>query len=156
MKRLVWVAMLWFGGLMLGGCESIATRIRERETAFGSWSAMTQERIRRGEIKVGDSFDMVYIALGAPDGMQTFTAEDGGVVTVWDYPKIRQRYVGEETVNYEDVSEFNIATGERTHYQIPNRQKTYRTAKEAGMQVIFRGGLVSSVRWGGQTPPAKR
>ena len=50
--------------LLMVGCESISSRINERSTAFNNWTPTTQERIRTGELKVGDNTDMVYIVLG--------------------------------------------------------------------------------------------
>ncbi|MCF3651128.1 hypothetical protein [Synoicihabitans lomoniglobus] len=147
------VSLLVAGGcLVLVGCESIATRMKQREEVTRTWPPLTQERIARGEIKVGDDFDMVSVALGAPDGQETFTAKDGGIVTIWNYPKITQRFERDEIVNYEDVSEFDVRTGQRIHYQVPNRQKVYVSGKEPGMQIIFRNGRVSSLRWGGEAP----
>ena len=155
MRRKTWVGVVLLTSVLsLTGCESVSTRIKEREAVYRGWSQPTQERIKRGEIKVGDGFDMVYVALGSPDEMETFTVKNGGVLTIWGYPKIKQRLAAEETVNYEDVSDYNIATGERVHYQVPNRQKVFRTEKSNGMQVIFRDGAVTSVRWGGSGPPA--
>ncbi|MDB4385687.1 hypothetical protein N9Z12_06540, partial [Opitutaceae bacterium] len=138
--------------LMLVGCESITTRIKERSAAFENWTPTTQERIRTGELKVGDNSDMVYIVLGSPDSTEDIPREDGSTLSIWNYPKLKQQFMSEETVGYEDHSEYNIATGERIHYQVPNRQKVYQNTKITGMQVILRNGLVTSVRWAGYAP----
>lgn len=138
--------------VLLSGCESIDTRIRERSSAFGSWSPPTQERIRRGELKIGDNLDMVYIALGEPDSLQVIPHDDGSTVSIWSYPDIKQRFMTNEIVGYEDHSEFDVATGQRIHYKVPNRQQVYKNTKEPGLQVIFRNGVITSVRGGGSTP----
>lgn len=143
--------VVWLS-LMLVGCESITTRIKERSSAFENWNSTTQERIRTGELKVGDNTDMVYIVLGSPDSTEVIPREDGSTLSIWNYPKLKQQFMTEETVGYEDHSEYNIATGERIHYQIPNRQKVYQNTKIRGMQVILRNGLVTSVRWAGDSP----
>ena len=140
--------------LLMVGCESISSRINERSTAFNNWTPTTQERIRTGELKVGDNTDMVYIVLGKPDPAEEILREDDSTLSIWNYPKLKQQFMAEETVGYEDHSDYDIATGQRVHYQIPNRQKVYQNTKVKGMQVILRNGLVTSVRWEGEPPPA--
>ena len=134
------------------GCESITTRIKERSAAFEDWSPTTQERIRTGELKVGDNTDMVYIVLGSPKNTEEIPREDGSTLSIWNYPELKQQFMTEETVGYEDHSEYDIATGQRIYYQVPNRQKVYQNTKVKGMQVILRNGLVTSVRWAGDPP----
>ncbi|MBT5903085.1 MAG: hypothetical protein HOH58_13355 [Opitutaceae bacterium] len=151
MKTPACVAILL--SLMLMGCESISSRIKERAAAFDNWAPATQERIRTGELKVGDNTDMVYMVLGNPDTAEDIPRADGSTLSIWSYPKLKQQFMAEETVGYEDHSEYDIATGQRIHYQIPNRQKVYQNTKVKGMQVILRNGLVTSVRWAGEPPP---
>ncbi len=139
--------------LMLVGCESISTRIKERSAVFENWAPATQQRIRTGELKVGDNTDMVYIVLGNPDSTEDIPREDGSTLSIWNYLKLKQQFMAEETVGYEDHSDCDIATGQRIHYKIPNRQKVYQNTKVGSMQVILRNGLVTSVRWSGEPPP---
>ena len=138
--------------LCFGGCESVDSRIKERSGAYTGWSAMTQERIKRGELKVGDNFDMTYIALGEPNGVEVISHDDGSTVSIWSYSEIKQQFAREEIVGYEDHSEFDLATGQRIHYKVPNRQKVYHNTRSTGIQVLFRNGVITSVR-GNPTPP---
>ncbi len=146
MKRVARVGLglvvLW----AMAGCETVGTRIKEREAVYREWNPVTQERVARGEIKPGDSFDMVYVALGKPGDMETFTANDGGIVTIWNYPKVSQRKVSEETVDYEEITEFDVRTGQQISYRIPVREAVYQREEKRGLQVIFRDGAVASVR----------
>lgn len=146
--------MLVAGLLIVGGCESTQSRLKEREATARGWTSVTQERLVRGEIKPGDDYDMVYVAIGKPGDIETFTVKDGGVLTIWSYPKIVQRKVSEETVDYEEITEFDVRTGQRLQYRIPVREAVYDTTKKQGLQVIFRDGLVTSVRWGSDGPPS--
>ena len=139
--------------LLMVGCETINSRIQKRTNVFNSWDVLTQERIRRGEIKEGDDFDRVYIALGSPDENQTIPVANGPPLTTWTYSELRQRTLTEETVGYTDHSDYDIKTGTRVHYKVPDRQKVSRMTKERGMMVIFKAGVVSSVQWGTRRPP---
>ena len=66
---------------------------------------------------------MAYIVLGEPDPAEEILREDGSTLSIWNYPKLKQQFMAEETVGYEDHSDYDIATGPRIHYQILNRQK---------------------------------
>ncbi|MEX2216170.1 MAG: hypothetical protein WD768_18810 [Phycisphaeraceae bacterium] len=82
LNRLV---ILSLGLALLSGCVTIDQRIKEHQALFTSFPADTQDRLRRGEIVVGDTKDMVYIALGRPD--RKFQRIDAGGVNqdVWSY-----------------------------------------------------------------------
>ena len=139
--------------LLLTGCESTNSRIQSRLASFNTWDAATQDRLRRGLIQDGDNYDMVYIALGSADEIATIPVSDGEPLTTWTYTRLSQRDLREETVGYRDESEFDIKTGTRVHYQVPERQKVSRPTKERGMTVIFRRGVISSVQWGSTPNP---
>jgi hypothetical protein len=54
--------------LALGsGCATPESRIQKNPDMFAAFPPEAQERVRRGEIRVGDTSDMVFIALGHPD-----------------------------------------------------------------------------------------
>ena len=96
---------------------------------------------------------MVFIALGTPNETATIPVANSEPLTTWTYTRLRQRELREETVGYRDESEFDIKTGTRVHYQVPDRQTVSRPTKERGMTVIFRHGVISSVQWGSTPKP---
>ena len=71
--------------LPLTGCSTIESRIAQRREVFDLLPPEAQQRLREGVIAVGDTRDMVYIALGAPDRIHTRTTEEGLVEEVWAY-----------------------------------------------------------------------
>ena len=75
------IACLWAAT----GCESVSGRIKERPQAYARLAPMEQQRVKRGEIKVGDSFDIVYLALGSPSEHESITLSDGSIRTIWSY-----------------------------------------------------------------------
>lgn len=70
--------------LLIAGCATPAHRIKQNPEIFAAFPPEIQEKVRNGEIEVGFSKDMVYIARGRPDReYQRQTAE--GVTDVWAY-----------------------------------------------------------------------
>lgn len=61
----------------LTGCEDIESRIKEKMDAFSQLSPEAQARIRNQNIALGDSADMVYIALGKPNATEKATGASG-------------------------------------------------------------------------------
>jgi hypothetical protein len=52
--------------LVAAGCSTPARRIRQNAELFASYPAEVQEKIGRGEVDVGYTRAMVYMALGRP------------------------------------------------------------------------------------------
>lgn len=73
------------------GCTSPAHRIKKNPEMFNSFPPAVQEKVQKGEVDVGFSADMVFIALGLPDRKyQRTTAE--GTKEVWAYVDYRYKY----------------------------------------------------------------
>ena len=53
--------------LLLAGCSTFESRSKEKAAVFNSLDTSTQERLKKGEIALGDTAEMVYLALGNPD-----------------------------------------------------------------------------------------
>ncbi len=73
------------GFVLLAGCQSAhltAARIQEKSALFAALPADKQQKLRDGIVEVGDTADMVYIALGQPNRAE-ITAD--GTVGVWTY-----------------------------------------------------------------------
>ena len=66
------------------GCTTPETRIRQNPELFASLPSEQQEMIRRGQVAVGFSAEMVRLALGEPDRFSTRTDQDGAS-EVWHY-----------------------------------------------------------------------
>ncbi len=67
MKKLIHLPLLLGAVLLLGACSTISTRINEKAPLFYSLDPNTRAKIAHGDIDLGFTPDMVYIALGAPD-----------------------------------------------------------------------------------------
>ncbi|MEY4939796.1 MAG: hypothetical protein RIQ93_1531 [Verrucomicrobiota bacterium] len=89
-SRLLPAVML---ALAFPGCNTFKSRAREKSATFDALPNEAQQRLRRGEIDIGDTHDMVYIALGQPDERRETITSDGGQET-WIYRTYWQQYEG--------------------------------------------------------------
>jgi hypothetical protein len=77
-----------FAALLLGCASTPDSRIAESQELFDTYSAEVQARLRAGTVAVGDTEDMVYMALGDPDET-SLAVEDDGETRMWGYTKSR-------------------------------------------------------------------
>lgn len=66
------------------GCSSPAARIRRDPEFFAQLLPAQQEMIRRGQVAVGFTAEMVRLALGEPDRTRVRTNADG-TSEIWSY-----------------------------------------------------------------------
>lgn len=70
--------------LAIAGCATPESRIKEKPEVFNSFPPDIQSKVRTGQVDIGYSKDMVYIALGKPDRVYTRTTAEG-TYEVWSY-----------------------------------------------------------------------
>ena len=71
--------------LALAGCATApADRIAQNRSAFDTWPAEVQAKVRAGQVAVGFTEEQVRMALGDPERVITRTTEKG-VSLVWAY-----------------------------------------------------------------------
>jgi hypothetical protein len=109
---------------------------------FESLSHRDQKRLERGRIQVGDTDDMVYIALGKPDEKRELQTPNGKR-TVWIYRSYWQEYAGSEWVGWHRA----VVPGPRGFiiYHEPVTADLYRTHAEEKIRVTFADGKVVAV-----------
>jgi hypothetical protein len=126
----------------LTGCDTFASRARERSATYEQLDPGTQQRLKRGEINVGDNSDMVYIALGQPDERRTLTTPDGQQ-DVWVYRTYWQQYEGSAWVGWRRVI-VPTARGYAVFHE-PVRSDVYSEHLEDRTRVTMMRGVVQSV-----------
>lgn len=84
MKPILRFSLLVAAVLGLAACSTIRTRIDEKSSVYNSLDANTRAQIARGEVGLGYTPDMVYIALGQPDVKRVRHTERGTTET-WIY-----------------------------------------------------------------------
>jgi len=71
-------------GSLFSACSTTDSRISEHQASFQSLSPEDQARIRKGDVEVGFTEDMVMMAMGKPDRRYSRTT-DKGTVDIWAY-----------------------------------------------------------------------
>lgn len=138
------VGALFLASLVLAGCSTFASRAEERAATFTQLDEATRERLRDREIFVGDNFDMVYIALGAPDEKRERITESGQETT-WIYNRYWQEYHGTRTVGFQRYVVYNPRTKSYIVFHEPIRQSIYSDRIEERMRVYFDRGQVTAI-----------
>jgi len=69
---------------LLAGCATPESRIKENPEVFNSFPPEVQSKVRTGQVEIGYSKDMVYIALGKPDREYTRSTAES-TFEVWSY-----------------------------------------------------------------------
>ena len=72
------------GAIILTGCSTTESRIKEHNDLFASLSPREQELVSRGEIRVGMSENAVWLAWGSPD-QKSVGAMRGRQTETWLY-----------------------------------------------------------------------
>lgn len=135
-------ACLFASLLLLGGCNSFQSRARQLSGTYESLPPDAQQRLERGVINVGDTQDMVYIALGNADERRDIQNADG-TQTVWIYKTYWDQYQGTAYAGWR-----RVIVPTRRGYAIvhePITQDIYRTHADDRIRVTFRNGVVTTV-----------
>ncbi len=130
--------------LALAGCNTTSSRIRQKSEVFASLPAVDQERLRQGHVAIGDSPDMVYIAIGAPDRRIERLSTDT-LKMEWIYRRYFESYSGTAFAGYRRVVGFDRATGRRFVYTEPVYAQVYRGETEEYLRVLFEDNRVSAI-----------
>ena len=96
--------------------ENFDHRVKQKAALVAPLDGPTLARLRAGEIRLGDSEDLVYLAQGSPDEQkQTTTAS--GETTTWVYHRYWQEYRGEMISGFQPRVRRDPATGATITYQ---------------------------------------
>lgn len=135
--------------LLLAGCNTFESRSKEKSAVFDSLDASTQQRLKKGELAIGDTADLVYIALGNPDERSSSLTADGEVMT-WVYNVYWQEYAGSVQTGYRRIVVYDKVSKRYVVYFEPVRTDVYRERVDERIRVELRNGRVSAVE---QTKP---
>lgn len=131
------------GVLFLTSCSTFEKRAEQKSDVFNSLDEATRQRLKERNINVGDSPDMVYIALGVPDAKRERVTSDGRE-TIWVYKTYYQDYLGSELVGYR---RYFVPVAPRryvVHYE-PVRREVYNDRSEENIRITFVNGSVSTI-----------
>jgi hypothetical protein len=145
MKRLIQLPLLLGAVLLLGACDTISTRINEKAPVFYSLDPNTRAKVAHGDVELGYTPDMVYIALGAPDVKRERVSKTDGNTEQWIY----RSYVD----NFDDIGPYGPGFygyhrwyapygGYYRMYWEPFYWDRYRSVPEDDIRITFREGKV--------------
>lgn len=138
---LVGLALL---GCLLAGCDTFERRSQQKATLFASLTPEQRDKLKHGVIEIGNSPDMVFLALGAPEEkLETTTA--AGTETVWVYYSYHQEYEGNFQTGMRRHVIFNPATKRYSVYVEPVYSDVYSERTEENIRVNFRDGKVVQI-----------
>ncbi|AHF93846.1 hypothetical protein OpiT1DRAFT_05543 [Opitutaceae bacterium TAV1] len=128
----------------VSGCNTFESRSREKAQVFENLDPSTQERLKEKHINVGDTEDMVYIALGDPSEKQESLTADTGRKTMWIYNSYWQEYRGTVFVGYRR----EVIPDGRGGYRVlftPVERPVYEQRMEERFRVTFVDGKVTVI-----------
>jgi hypothetical protein len=130
--------------LLLAGCQTVESRIKEKPEVFASVDRATQEKIKQGIIDLGYTEDMVYLALGTPDQKRESVTAAGRTLT-WIYNTYYTRYDGTVMMGYHRRVYFDPHLRTYRLYYAPVFEDTYREDKEERIRIVFTDGRVTAI-----------
>jgi hypothetical protein len=84
--------LILFLALLMAGCSTVESRIRDNPQVFESLSPSDQALVRRGQIRVGLPKSAVLLALGKPDHMRN-GVRMGRSFEAWIYTTTQTEFV---------------------------------------------------------------
>ncbi len=129
---------------LLSACSSFASRAREKAVFWATMDATTQARLEARNIQIGDTTDMVYIALGNPhEKLEKTTAE--GVAMTWIYSTFWDEYQGTRLVGYRQNVVYDPGSKKYQVSYRPDYQPVYTPRAEDRLRITFAAGRVTVV-----------
>jgi outer membrane protein assembly factor BamE (lipoprotein component of BamABCDE complex) len=128
----------------LTACNTFDRRARQKSSVFQALDPATQARLKVRQIQVGDTQDMVYIALGAPDERRE-QLDSGGKSSTWIYSAYWQEYQGTRMVGYQRQVIYDPASKSYRVYHEPDYQPIYAPRMEDRLRITFQDGHVTVI-----------
>lgn len=127
----------------VAGCNNYSTRTREKSNVYQSLPTETRQRLQHRHIGIGDSQDMVYIALGYPDEVRQLRTVQGEQ-TAWVYRTYWQQYEGSAWVGWHRAV-VPMRGGGFAIVHEPVSTDVYRMHVDEAIRVTFDHGVVTAV-----------
>jgi len=143
-QKLLILSMIGLALVLLAGCSTINSRIKDNAAYFDSLPLESQERIRKGIVEVGDTADMVFIAMGAPSEKRSSRSAARDVET-WIYKIHYQDWVGRAFLGYRRVVVYDEKTKRSYVYREPVYEDIYRERTEERIRIEFDRGVVTAI-----------
>lgn len=137
-------------GVTLVGCDTFERRASQKAATFEALAPDQREKLRQGVIELGNTPDMVYIALGRPNETRE-KATPAGRETVWFYNSYYQEYEGQLNAGYRRFVVYDPGLRRYLVYYEPVYTDVYSEHEEEKIRVKFRDDRVVEIE-----QPARR
>lgn len=144
LSRLLFRSVIGLVLVLLVGCSTINSRIQENAAYFDSLPIEAQERVRKGIVEIGDTAEMVYMAMGAPAEKRSSRSASRDRET-WIYQVHYQDWVGRAFLGYRRVVVYDEKTKRSYVYREPVFEDVYRERTEDRIRIEFERGVVSAI-----------
>jgi hypothetical protein len=134
--------ILLLATLLLAGCSTIDSRIKEKAEVFAAADPATQESLRKGIVEIGYTPDQVYIALGTADDRRERITAKGRDLT-WIYHSYHEDYRGTAMVGYRRLIAYDPVRRRNYVYWEPAMVDVYRGQIDERIRITFRDGKVA-------------
>lgn len=131
--------------LAAAGCSSaVDRRIHARQAQFNQLDPVSQANIRNGQVDLGFTPDMVFMALGEPTRREQKLVADGVQMT-WVYKAYYNEMVGTADVAYRRQIVYNPRSRTYAIFVEPAPGEVYAVHAQDRVKVQFTNGKVSSI-----------
>lgn len=144
MKRLLFLLSALLALLVLSGCDTFESRAKNKPEVLAALTPEAREKLRRGIIEIGNTSDMVYVALGAPDDEYETTSARGKEKT-WIFNSYHQDYAGNVQTGYYRTLVYDPATKGYFVYFEPVYNDVYTERIEERIRITFQDGKVTVI-----------
>lgn len=144
MKLRLFAPLFLVALLALAGCNTPASRSKQKPEVFASLPPAEQARLRKGIVAIGDTPDMVFIAIGAPNRrIERITT--GVQKLEWIYRRYYETYNGTAFAGYRRRVGFDPITRRQFIYLEPCYEDVYRAETEEHLRISFENDHVSAI-----------
>jgi len=143
MKRFA-LLLVSLTAFLLSGCDTFNRRAQEKASTFERLSPDEREKLKRGEIEIGNSPDMVYIALGRPDAKRESSTAHGHEM-VWTYNTYHREYEGDVHTGFRRYVVWNPQIRRYVVFYEPVYAEVYSDHQEENIRVKFVDGKVTEI-----------
>jgi hypothetical protein len=130
--------------LALAGCSTFESRVKQKPDLYATLDTTTRTRLQAGQIGIGDTEDMVYLARSQPDEKH-LTTTAAGQTTTWVYNRYWQEYRGDTRAGFQPRTRRDPVTGATSTYLEPVIRPVYADRVQAIMRITFDAGKVVAI-----------
>lgn len=141
MKRLLLLLSVLLALAAVSGCDTFENRAKKKPEVLAALDPQAREKLRRGIIELGNTTDMVYVALGQPDDEYETTSARGKEKT-WIFNSYHEDFAGNLQTGYHRTLVYDPVTKGYLVYFEPVYTNVYTERIEERIRITFRDGKV--------------